>query len=223
MKKKYFAFASIMIITFFLNGCLVTQNKYIKKSEEADKLAQELALEREKNQALTEQNLTLKESTTKLERKAEETSSTYKQLLKEMKAEIDEGQITIKELKGKLTMDVVDKILFDSGEARIKEDGLKVLQRVVDILQTVKDKNILIEGHTDNVPIVGRLAQRYPTNWELSHARAINVTRYLQEKGIDPRILSATAYGEYQPIADNSTPEGRAKNRRIAIILLPKD
>jgi len=120
-------------------------------------------------------------------------------------------------------MDVVDKILFDSGEARIKEDGLKVLQRVVDILQTVKDKNILIEGHTDNVPIVGRLAQRYPTNWELSHARAINVTRYLQEKGIDPRILSATAYGEYQPIADNSTPEGRAKNRRIAIILLPKD
>jgi chemotaxis protein MotB len=223
MKKKYFAFASIIIIPFFLTGCLVTESKYIKKSEEADKLAQELALEREKNQTLTEQNLALKESTTKLEQKAEETSSTYQQLLKEMKAEIDEGQITIKELKGKLTMDVVDKILFDSGEARIKEDGLKVLQRVVDILQTVKDKNILIEGHTDNVPIVGRLAQRYPTNWELSHARAINVTKYLQEKGIDPRILSATAYGEYQPIADNSTPEGRAKNRRIAIILLPKD
>lgn len=223
MKKKYFVFASIIIIPFFLNGCLVTESKYIKKSAEADKLAQELALEREKNQALTEQNLALKESTTKLAQKAEETSSTYQQLLKEMKAEIDEGQITIKELKGKLTMDVVDKILFDSGEARIKEDGLKVLQRVVDILQSVKDKNILIEGHTDNVPIVGRLAQRYPTNWELSHARAINVTKYLQEKGIDPRILSATAYGEYQPIADNSTPEGRAKNRRIAIILLPKD
>jgi chemotaxis protein MotB len=223
MKKKYFALTSIMIMAIFLNGCLVTQSKYIKKAEEADKLAQELALEREKNQALTEQNLALKESTTKLAQKAEQTSSTYQQLLKEMKAEIDEGQITIKELKGKLTMDVVDKILFDSGEARIKEDGLKVLQRVVDILQPVKDKNILIEGHTDNVPIVGRLAQRYPTNWELSHARAINVTRYLQEKGIDPRILSATAYGEYQPIADNSTPEGRAKNRRIAIILLPKD
>jgi chemotaxis protein MotB len=223
MKKKYFACASIIIIPFFLNGCLVTESKYIKKSEEADKLVQELALEREKNQALTEQNLALKESAAKLEQKAEETSSTYQQLLKEMKAEIDEGQITITELKGKLTMDVVDKILFDSGQARIKEDGLKVLQRVVDILQTVKDKNIRIEGHTDNVPIVGRLAQIYPTNWELSHARAINVTRYLQEHGIDPKILSATAYGEYQPIADNSTPEGRAKNRRIAIILLPKD
>jgi len=90
-------------------------------------------------------------------------------------------------------------------------------------LKNVKDKNIRIEGHTDNIQITSKLAKVYPTNWELSAARAINITKYLQQQGIEPQFLSATAFGEFQPLADNSTPEGRAKNRRIAIILLPKD
>ena len=140
-----------------------------------------------------------------------------------MKEEIEQGQIVITELKGKLTVDVVDKILFDSGQAEIKPEGLAVLKRVVDILITVTDKTIRVEGHTDNVPIKGALAKRYPTNWELSAARAITVTRYLEKEGLDPALLSAAAFGEYQPVADNETAEGRAKNRRIAIILLPKE
>lgn len=148
-------------------------------------------------------------------------SSTYEDLLKEMKGEIEQGQITISELQGKLTVGVVDKILFDSGQAEVKQQGLEILKRVVEILKTVTDKTIRIEGHTDNVPIAGALAKRYPTNWELSAARAINVTRYLAKEGLDQALLSAAAYGEYRPIADNETPEGRAKNRRIAIILLP--
>jgi chemotaxis protein MotB len=140
-----------------------------------------------------------------------------------MKGEIAQGQITITELKGKLTMDVVDKILFASGEATVKKEGLAVLKRVVEILKNMQDKNIRVEGHTDNVRITSKLARIYPSNWELSAARAINVTKYLQQQGIDPAILSATAFGEYQPLADNSTAEGKAKNRRIAIILLPKE
>lgn len=148
-------------------------------------------------------------------------SKTYEQLLAEMKGEIEQGQIAITELQGKLTVDVVDKILFDSGQAEVKPEGLAVLKRVVEILMTVTDKVIRIEGHTDNNPIAGALAKRYPTNWELSAARAINVTRYLEKEGIDPSILSAAAFGEYQPVAENDTPGGRAKNRRIAIILLP--
>ena len=148
-------------------------------------------------------------------------SKTYEELLAEMKGEIEQGQIAITELQGKLTVDVVDKILFDSGQAEVKPEGLAVLKRVVEILMTVTDKVIRIEGHTDNIPIAGALAKRYPTNWELSAARALNVTRYLEKEGIDPYILSAAAFGEYQPVAENDTPEGRAKNRRIAIILLP--
>jgi len=148
-------------------------------------------------------------------------SKTYEELLAEMKGEIEQGQIAITELQGKLTVDVLDKILFDSGQAEVKPEGLAVLKRVVEILMTVTDKVIRIEGHTDNIPIAGSLAKRYPTNWELSAARALNVTRYLEKEGIDPSILSAAAFGEYQPVAENDTPEGRAKNRRIAIILLP--
>lgn len=145
------------------------------------------------------------------------------ELMQEMKSEVAKGQVTITELKGKLTVDVVDEILFDSGKAEMKPEGLAVLQRVIDILKHVKDKTIRIEGHTDNVPIGGALAKKYPTNWELSAARAINITRHLEEVGVNPSVLSAAAYGQYKPIADNGTPEGRAKNRRIAIILLPKD
>ena len=150
-------------------------------------------------------------------------SKTYEDLLSEMKSEIAQGQIAITELKGKLTVDVVDKILFDSGQTEIRPEGLGVLKRVVEILMTVTDKVIRVEGHTDSIPIGGALAKRYPTNWELSAARALNVTRYLEKEGIDPALLSAVAFGEHQPIAENDTPEGRSRNRRIAIILLPKE
>jgi chemotaxis protein MotB len=131
--------------------------------------------------------------------------------------------VTISELKGKLTVNMVDAILFDSGEAEVKPAGLALLQKVIDILKTVKDKAIRIEGHTDNVQISGTLTRKYPTNWELSAARAVNVTRYLQQQGIDPGVLSAVAYGEIHPVAGNDTEEGKARNRRIEIILVPKE
>ncbi|HOK06914.1 MAG TPA: OmpA family protein [Syntrophales bacterium] len=192
----------------------------------SDELLKDLTEARQKTANLEAENAKLRQQVGELRKKEaliEEESKTYKDLVKEMKGEIAKGQITITELKGKLTMDVVDKILFSSGEATVKKEGLSVLDRVVDVLKNVKDKNIRIEGHTDNVKITGRLAKVYPTNWELSAARAINVTRYLQAKGIAPEVLSAVAYGEYKPLADNKTAEGRAKNRRIAIVLVPKD
>jgi chemotaxis protein MotB len=191
-----------------------------------DDLSRSVAENRKKIADLEAENTKLKENLAQLKQKSQEVeaqSNTYKDLVQEMKSEVAKGEITITELKGKLTMDVVDKILFASGEAKVKKEGLAVLKRVVDVLKNVTDKNIRIEGHTDNVQIASNLSKVYPTNWELSAARALNVTKYLQEQGIDPKIISATAFGEYQPLADNGTPEGRAKNRRIAIILLPRD
>src|SRR5512145_1251213 len=250
MKRTASIFLSIFVLSILCGGCVVAESKYLTKADEADKLTMKVAGLTEENTALKKQieaitgqtteqlqaksqsisdleaeNAKLKDNLSQVKQKSQEvekTSNTYQELLKQMKGEIAQGQITIKELKGKLTMDVVDKILFASGEAKVKKEGLEVLSRVVEILQNVKDKNIRVEGHTDNVQITSKLAKKYPTNWELSAARALNVTRYLQEKGIDPAVLSATAFGEYQPIAENETPEGRAKNRRIAIILLPK-
>lgn len=152
-----------------------------------------------------------------------EMSGTYEALLSKMKNEIDKGQVTISELKGKLTVNMVDAVLFDSGKAEVKAEGLEVLQKVVDILKSVTDKAIRIEGHTDNVKIGGVLAQKYPTNWELSAARAVNVTRFFQEQGLNPENLGSVAYGEYKPVAENESAEGRAQNRRIEIILVAKE
>lgn len=157
------------------------------------------------------------------EEQVQKVSSTYENLLEKMKSEISQGKVTISELKGKLTVNMVDSILFDSGKAEVKAGGLEVLQKVISILKDVDDKSIRIEGHTDDVQIVGALKQRYPTNWELSAARAINVARYLQEQGIDPGLLAAVAFGEWKPVATNDTPEGKAKNRRIEINLVPKE
>jgi chemotaxis protein MotB len=157
------------------------------------------------------------------EEKVQKVSKTYEDLLVKMKGEISKGEVTISELKGKLTVNMVDAILFDSGKAEVKTEGLAVLQKVISILKDVKDKAIRVEGHTDNVQIVGALAKKFATNWELSAARAINVARFLQEQGIDPAVLSAVAYGEYKPVASNDTPEGKKKNRRIEIILVPKE
>jgi len=159
----------------------------------------------------------------KTKEKVQQVSKTYETMLKKMESEVAQGQVTITELKGKLTVNMVDAILFDSGQSEVKQQGQDVLAKLVDVLKDVKGKVIRVEGHTDNVQIHGALAKKYPTNWELSSARAINVTRYLQKAGIDPEMLSTAAYGEYRPVAPNDTREGRAKNRRIEIVLVNKD
>ena len=157
------------------------------------------------------------------EEEARKTSRTYEEMLDKMKKEISQGEVVISELKGKLTVNMLNAILFDSGDADIKPAGLNVLNKLVGILKNVSDKTIRVEGHTDANPITGELARRFPTNWELSAARAINVTRYLQQQGIDPTSLAAVAYGEYRPVAANDTEEGQARNRRTEIVLVPKE
>lgn len=148
--------------------------------------------------------------------------STYDELVQKMETEIQRGEITISELQGKLTVNMVERILFDSGKADIKPAGLEVLKRVGDILKEVADKNILVEGHTDNIPISPRLQQTFPSNWELSTARATTVVRFLQERiGIPGERLTACGFGPYSPVAANDSAEGRAQNRRIQIQLVP--
>lgn len=149
--------------------------------------------------------------------------ATHDDMLKAMKKEIEQGQIKVTQLADRLSLNIIDKILFPSGEADISEQGKEVLKRVGDILKQARDKTIRIEGHTDNVPISRHLQARFPSNWELSTARATNVVRFLQdEAGIDAATLDAVGRGEYHPIATNKTVAGRSKNRRIEIILSPR-
>ncbi len=207
----------------------VADNKELENvlKSKSDSLSQIIMDLRNRIGALENENATLKQNIASLQKEKEEkvqkVSKTYEDLLDKMKGEIAQGQMTISELKGKLTVNMVDAILFDSGKAEVKTEGQAILQKIVSILKDVRDKLIRIEGHTDNVQIVGMLAKKYPTNWELSAARAINVTRYLQDQGVDPAGLSAIAYGEYKPVVSNDTSEGKTKNRRIEIDLVPKE
>jgi chemotaxis protein MotB len=182
-------------------------------------------LNREVNDLRQELNLKVAEiSKARKEKEAEiaRVQATRDSLVAEMTREIQDNQIQITQLADKLKVSIVDKILFPSGEAKITGEGLKVLQRVGDILKNTKDNVIRVEGHTDNVPISGALKYKFPSNWELSTARATNVVRFLEDKvGIDPAKLEAVGLGENQPVASNETAQGRAQNRRIEIALLP--
>jgi chemotaxis protein MotB len=207
---------------------LISDNKDLENDLAASKgeSQQRISELRQKIGIIERENGRLRQEIVELQqvkKESQKASKAYAQLLETMQSEIAQGQVTISELKGKLTVTMVDAILFDSGRAEVKENGVTVLQKIVDILNTVKDKTFRIEGHTDNTEIRGALINKYATNWELSAARAINVTRFLQEQGLEPDLLMAVAYGEYKPVAPNDSAEGKAKNRRIEIILMPKE
>lgn len=145
-------------------------------------------------------------------------------LIQSLQSEIQKGQIQITQLQDKLSVNIVDQILFESGKAEVSPKGQAVLARVAPILNTLTDHQIQIEGHTDNVRIGKELHAVFPSNWELSTARATNVVRYLIDKANgNPEIISATGYSQYRPIMSNNTSEGRSKNRRIEIVILRMD
>lgn len=156
-----------------------------------------------------------------LEKQNESAVRSHKTLEDEMRAALESKDVTISQLQGKLTVNILDRVLFNSGEADLTPGGEAVLRKVAAFLQEHPDLKIHVIGHTDNVPIRASARNRFSSNWELSTARATAAVRFLSEKaGVDPHRLGAVGYGEFRPIADNSTPEGRARNRRIAITIL---
>jgi len=165
---------------------------------------------------------TLAKSSKEKNEEIQRLNSAHEQLMNELQTEIQNKEIQITQLADRLSVSLLDKILFPSGEADITPAGLKVLERVGNIIKNVQDKTIRVEGHTDNVPIHPRLQKQFPTNWELSTARANNVVRFLQDKiGMDATRLQAVGLSEYHPLASNATASGRSQNRRIEIALLP--
>jgi chemotaxis protein MotB len=141
-------------------------------------------------------------------------------LEEEMRADLESKDVTISKLQGKLTVNILDRVMFNSGEAILQPAGAAVMHKIAVLLAQHPQLKIHVIGHTDNVPIRSRFA----SNWELSTARALAAVHYLTEKeGVDPRRVGAVGYGEFRPLADNATAEGRAKNRRIAITILPDE
>jgi chemotaxis protein MotB len=152
-----------------------------------------------------------------LEEKKEVSETMYDELadLSEKYKVNDDMEISIDPNFNYVKLSLSGSILFDSGEAKIKADALQLFSKVGDILKVYDDYKIELEGHTDNVPI--RNSKYESNNW-LSSARALNAATYLiEKKGLSPSTLSWTGRGEYDPVASNSTEEGRAKNRRVEI------
>ncbi len=205
----------------------VSQTRIIKDTMEINKKLQETNTGLREKLVIREDELKrLKADYEYLQkRKKEELTqlkTTYDELVEGLKSEIEAGEVQIRRMKDRLSVNLVEKILFDSGKAALKPSGVKILRKVGAELAKIEGKRIQIEGHTDNVPIGGRLKEKYPTNWELSASRALAVVRILEKDvGIDPTLLSSAGYGEYQPVVSNETAEGKAANRRIEIVLLP--
>jgi chemotaxis protein MotB len=185
------------------------------KAEKAEKLEAD-------NAELVAAKETLARSVEAKTGELEQLKGTTDKLQERMKEEIAKGDIRLTESGGKLRVDLVDKILFDSGEAQISKRGEGVLARLGAVLAQIDDKQIQVSGHTDNLPLGEKLTATFPTNWELSTARAVNVVRFLAEKAsVPPQRLVASGYGEWNPIANNKSTAGRARNRRIEILLTP--
>ncbi len=142
----------------------------------------------------------------------------FRNLVDKLRAMIDAGQLKVITREGRMLIALPDDVLFDSGKAEVKPQGQEALAKVAQVLSTIAERRFLVAGHTDNVPI---RSGRYRSNWDLSAARAIEVTLFLVAKGMKPQALAAAGFGEFDPIAQNDTPEHRTQNRRIEIVLQP--
>jgi len=198
----------------------ISQSAVIKETMEISKQLQNTNAELREKLAVREAEL--KRLKSDKEAELDKLKATYDELVGSLKGEIEAGEIQIRRMKDRLSVNLESKVLFDSGRADLKRTGIEVLRKVGAQLAKIEGKRIQIEGHTDDDPIGGKLKVKYPTNWELSASRALAVVHFLQsEVRIDAQKLSGAGYGEYQPAALNDTAEGKAVNRRIEIVLLP--
>jgi chemotaxis protein MotB len=191
-------------------------------TKEKDSLTRENDSLTKQRDSLTEQVAALDAQRAQLQATEKQSEARYDALLSNLSEELRKGQLQVRQLKGMLTVDVAEQLFFDSGRANLKDTGKQVLQKVAESLKGYEDKAIRIVGHTDNVPITKGLQKVFPSNWELSAARATTVVRFLQDAGIEPERLVATGRAEYAPVSPNDTTEGRQKNRRIEITLIDR-
>jgi chemotaxis protein MotB len=239
MKRRLLISIMVLASAVLVNGC-VSSGKFNKmvtqKNDEISALQQEKSsLEKDKG-TLKEQIASLEQNRTSMQQQvssleqqkasllasSQQTQKQYQDLVQGLSKEVEKGQLQVRQYKDMLSVDLAEQIFFDSGRATLKKEGKEVLKKVGDALKGYENKIIRVVGHTDNVPVAKSLQATFPSNWELSVARATNVVRFLQDVGIPPERMVPTGRAEYDPVASNDTPEGRQKNRRIEIMLLDK-
>jgi chemotaxis protein MotB len=180
----------------------------------------------EANGKLLELNTELAVVKTQLAETAEERAAIreqlteFRQMTQQFRRMIDSGRLEVVFRRGRMIVQLPAQVLFPSGSAELTDDGRKSLSEVARILRGLRNRRFVVAGHTDNVPIARN--EHFASNWELSSARAVNVTSALIRGGLRPEQLVAAGYSEYDPVARNTSDAGRQKNRRIEIILEPR-
>ena len=239
MNRKIHIGITVFAVAFIVSGCVSTgtfekmqagKNEEIKKLQQqnADLEQQKTALEgqtaslEQKNMATQQQVGTLEQQKAALLAASQQRQQQYDALVRGLSKEVEQGQLQVRQYQNMLAVDLAEQIFFDSGRATLKAGGKDVLKKVGEALKGYENKIIRVVGHTDNVPVAKSLQGTFPTNWELSVARATNVVRFLQDVGIPPERMVTSGRGEYDPVAPNDTAEGRQKNRRIEIMLIDK-
>jgi chemotaxis protein MotB len=152
------------------------------------------------------------------EKQSQARLAVFTEMLNKFRSMIDSGKLRVRVVRGRMVVELAENILFDSGRADLKKEGQDALTQVASVLSSIENRDFQVAGHTDNIPIK---SARFPSNWELSTARAVVVTKWLTEKGLASNRVSAAGYAETQPVAPNDTPDGRQQNRRIEIVLMP--
>ena len=224
-----------------LSGCGVSKAQYDAKAQEAEaakaksaQLQQQLSDEElqvsqlksslgmAQSQAITDDQKAQLEEAKRAVQDAQERGKLLDELQTKFKKMIDAGRLKVTTRHGRIVLQLHNDVLFDVGQADLKPDGKLALAEVAATLKSVPGRRFQVAGHTDTAPITTETKKTYPTNWELSAARAIAVVKLLVQEGVDANMLSAAGYSLYDPVASNASAEGQAKNRRIEITLVPQ-
>ena len=184
------------------------------KSQREKMLAEREKLLKEQNELMAEL-----EQVRKMKEAAEKRSAEFKKIMEKLKSMIDSGKLSVNIRKGRMIVSLSSDILFPSGRTNLTDEGKDAIAELCETLKTLEGRSFLVVGHSDSSPIK---TKRFPSNWELSSQRAIEVTRLMIENGVKPEMLSAAGQAEFDPIAENDTPENKAQNRRVEIVFMPK-
>jgi len=224
----------VMLAIMLTAGCGVSKSKYLDATKRGDDLAaKNTQLQASLDQVnkekadLEAQNAALDSKVKEMESHVEQTQSstdeakaTYEAMIQKLQGEVSSGQVEIKQLKDIVSVNLAQDILFPPGSAKLDKQGKELLGKVAEELKTSPFR-VVVNGHTDDQKIGAALAKQYPSNWELGGARASQIVRLFQDSGIAKDRLAAVSFADSRPREDNATPEGRTKNRRIEIKLVP--
>ena len=235
------------VVALALCGCGVSRSEYDAKVQEATTARQEAdaakqqlaqlqqqvatddqqvaqlkgALGMAQAQAITDDQKQALEDAKRALQDAQDRGKLLDDLQTKFKKMIDAGHLKVTTRHGRIVLQLHNDVLFATGDAELKPDGKQAISEIAATLRSVSLKRFQVAGHTDSEPITTETKVKFPSNWELSSARAIAVVKLLVSSGVAPGVLSAAGYGPYDPVATNATADGQSKNRRIEITLVP--